>query len=71
MPFTKDFIKLERRIEENYLGRPVPTRFQKEFGKIYNIKEIRPLTFKIAKSRGIQIEKHKLKRSGTGGDLNE
>ena len=57
MPLSKDFIKLEGRIEENYLGRPVPVRFQKEFGKIYNIKDIRPLTFKIAKSRGIQLEK--------------
>ena len=57
MPFTKDFIKLKGRIEESYLGRPVPTRFQKEFGKKYNMKDILPLTFKISKSRGIQIEK--------------
>lgn len=57
MPFTKDFLKHERRVEESYLGRPVPTRELKEFGKKYNIKDIRPKAIKLAKSRGIQIEK--------------
>ena len=56
MPFTKDFTKLKGRIEENYLGRPVPTRFKKEFGLKYNIKDILPLSIKIAKSRGVQID---------------
>lgn len=69
MPLTKEFKKLERRITENYLGNPVPTRFKKEFGKKYNVKDIRPLTIKIAKSRGIQIEK--FKKVGKGGDLDE
>lgn len=56
MPFTPKFEKLMGRIEENYLGRPVPVRFQKEFGKIYNIKEILPLSIRIAKRRGVQID---------------
>ena len=56
MPLTKKFKKLQSSVEEFYLGRPVPTRFQKEFGKIYNKKEILPLAIKISKSRGIQIE---------------
>ncbi|MEA3414064.1 MAG: hypothetical protein U9Q99_00865 [Nanoarchaeota archaeon] len=59
MPLTKEFKKLEKRIEESYLGRPVPTRFKKEFGKKYNLKDIRPLAIKISKSRGIQIDKFK------------
>lgn len=56
MPLTKQFKKLQLRVEESYLGKPVPTRFQKEFGKKYNTKEILPLSIKIAKSRGIKIE---------------
>ncbi len=55
MPFTRKFEKLQRSVKEFYLGRPVATRFQKEFGKIYNKKEILPLAIKISKSRGIAI----------------
>ena len=57
MPLTSQFKKLQARVEESYLGKPVPTRFKKEFGKKYNIKDILPLSIKISKSRGIQIEK--------------
>ena len=56
MPFTRKFEKLQASVKEFYLGRPVPTRFKKEFGKIYNQNEILPLSIKISKSRGIQIE---------------
>ncbi len=56
MPFTRKFEKLKESVKEFYLGRPVPTRFKKEFGKIYNKNEILPLAIKISKSRGIQIE---------------
>ena len=57
MPFTRKFEKLQSSVKEFYLGRPVPTRFKKEFGEIYNIKDIPTLTLKISKSRGIQVEK--------------
>lgn len=57
MPFTSQFKKLKARVEESYLGDPVPTRFKKEFGKKYNKKDILPLAIKISKSRGVQIEK--------------
>jgi len=52
---TKAFRYLEERIKENYLGKPVPIQFKKEFGKIYNKKDIPQLTLNIAKSRGVQI----------------
>lgn len=58
MPLSKDFLKLEKRIEREYFGKPVPTRFKKTYGKIYNKKDIRPLTYAIAKLRGIKIEKY-------------
>jgi len=57
MPYTYDFKQLYKNIERTYLGKPVPTRFKKEFGKKYNKKEILPLSIRIAKSRGIQIDK--------------
>ena len=56
MPKTAAFKKLEKRVEQSYLGKPVSTRFKKEFGLKYNKKEMLPLAIKIAKSRGVQIE---------------
>jgi len=56
MPYTKNFLDLKQSIKENYLGRPVPKRFQKIYGKKYNKKDILPLTYAIAKSRGIKID---------------
>lgn len=56
MPYTKDFKRLMERVKENYLGRPVPTRFKDKYGKKYNKKDIKPLSFAIAKSRGVQID---------------
>ena len=57
MPLTEKFKRFEKRIEESFLGKPVPTRQLKEFGKIFNKKDIRTLAIKIAHSKGIQIEK--------------
>lgn len=57
MPKTKNFNKLLENIEGSFLGETVPERFQKEFGKIYNKKDILPLAIKIARSRGIKIDK--------------
>jgi len=57
MTYTYEFKKLRARIEKNYLGKPVPTRFLKTYGKKYNKNDILPLTYAIAKSRGIQIDK--------------
>lgn len=56
MPLTKEFKKLMKSVEKNYLGKPVPTRFKKTYGKIYNKKDIEPLSYAIAKSRGVQID---------------
>jgi len=66
MPLTREFKKLRERIRKNYLGKPVPTRFLKRYGKIYNKKDITPLTYAIAKSRGIQVDEifKKLKNEG-------
>ena len=72
MPLTLKFKKLKESVEEFYLGRPVPTRFKKEFGKIYNKNEILPLAIKISKSRGIQIEQWNfLSELGGGKTMNK
>jgi len=54
---TKAFNKLFKNVKKQYLGKEVPEPYQKVYGKKYNKKEILPLAIKIAKSRGIPIEK--------------
>lgn len=57
MTLTREFKKLLENTKRDYLGKPVPTRFQKLYGKKYNIKDIKPKSHALAKIRGIQIEK--------------
>lgn len=56
MPTTKDFKKLLKNVEGTYLGEQVPKKFQTEYGKIYNKKDIKSLAIRIAKSRGVKID---------------
>ena len=56
MPITKDFQKLMKNAKETYWGEDVPKRFQKDYGKIYNKKDIKQLGIRIAKSKGVKIE---------------
>lgn len=57
MPLTKDFKKLIENVDKTYWGEKVPKRFQKDYRKIYNKKDIEIFARRIAKSRGIKIEK--------------
>lgn len=57
MPKTKDFIQLQRAVKLQYLGKPVPLKYQKKYGKIYDPKEVRGIAYAIAKSKGIKIDK--------------
>ena len=56
MPFTSDFKKLLENVEETYLGEKVPKQYRKRYGKRYDKKEIKPLAYSIAKSKGIKID---------------
>jgi len=56
MPKTKEFIKLKKAIRKEYLGKPVPKKYQKRYGKIYGLKDIKSLSFAIAKSKKIKID---------------
>jgi len=57
MPYTLDFKKLLKNVKKTYWGEDVPTQYQKEYGKIYNKKDLEKLSIRIAKSRGIKIDK--------------
>ena len=64
---TKMFKRFEKRTKESFLGKPVPTRYIKKFGKKFNKKDILPFSLLRAKQMGIQIDL----LSGKGGELNE
>ena len=44
-------------VNKTYWGEEVPKQYQKEYGKIYNKKDIEKLGIRIAKSKGIKIDK--------------
>ena len=56
MPKSKDFKKLMKNVEDTYWGEKVPKRFQKDYGKIYNKKDLEKLGIRITKSKGIKID---------------
>lgn len=58
MPKTKEFKKLMKNVEETYLGKKVPKKYKKRYGLIYDEDEILPLSYSIAKSKGIKIDKN-------------
>jgi len=56
MPYTDTFLEIFKNVKKQYLGKKVSFKYRKEYGKIYNQKEMLPLAIKIAKSRGIPID---------------
>jgi len=56
MPFSNHFKKLLSSVEETYLGEKVPKKYRQRYGKIYNKKDIEPLSRAIATSKGIKVE---------------
>lgn len=57
MPYSKSFNKLFKNVKEQYLGKPVKKKYQKDYGKKYDLKEVKSVAFRIAKSRGIPIDR--------------
>jgi len=60
MPKTKEFIKLQKAVRKQYLGKKVSKKYQPKYGKKYDPKEVRSIGYAIAKARGIKI--HKVRR---------
>ena len=56
MPQTQEFKKLKANLFREYLGEPVPSKYQARYGKMYNKRDIESMAYAIAKSRGIDIE---------------
>ena len=61
MPTTSSFKKLRRNIKKYYLGKSVPSEYRSQYGFRYDEDEITPLSYSIAKSKGIIIDKKKRK----------
>jgi hypothetical protein len=57
MPKTDAFKSLFKNVKETYLGKSVPKKYQKLYGKKYDKEEIKSVSYAIAKSRGIKIDK--------------
>lgn len=57
MPYTKDFTKLLGNVKKTYLGKKVPKKYQSQYGKRYDKKEVKSLSYAIAKSKGIKIDR--------------
>jgi hypothetical protein len=59
MPYTKQFDKLKNALNEQYLGKIVKPGYKKDYGKIYNEEDIDTFARRVARSRGIKIDKQK------------
>jgi hypothetical protein len=57
MPKSKAFKELMSSVKKTYWGEPVPKKYQKDYGKIYNKNDLEELGIRIAKSKGIKIDK--------------
>ena len=57
MPHTKEFNKLQKNIREEYLGKPVPKRFQNRYGKRYDEEDVEEVSFAVANKLGIKKDK--------------
>lgn len=57
MPYSDDFLKLRAGLTREYLNRPVPKKLQRKYGRRYELKDIHYMSYPIAKSHGIKIDK--------------
>lgn len=56
MPKSSAFEKLFKNVKKTYLGKSVPVKYQKDYGKKYNKKDVLSAAYRISKSRGIPID---------------
>ena len=49
--------KLKRIFEETYTGKKVPKKYQKKYGKTYDENDIESLSYAIANSKGLKIDR--------------
>lgn len=56
MPLTKGFKALWGALEGEYLGKPVPKKYQDRYGKRYDKKDVKEFAYALANSRGIKTD---------------
>lgn len=64
MPKTREFLRLRSSVKHAYLGKKVPKKYQSRYGKRYDKRDITGLSYAIAKSKGIKIDRRRKWRSG-------
>jgi hypothetical protein len=57
MTYTKSFEKLKNALNKEYLNHVVPEKYQKDYGKRYEEEDIKVFARRVARSRGIKIDK--------------
>jgi hypothetical protein len=55
MPYTNNFKKLLSATKSEYLGKKVPKKYQKRYGKVFDSKETKSVAFAIANKNKIKI----------------
>jgi len=55
MPKTRKFRKLLKVVKKQYLGKKVPRKYQKKYGKRYDSDEVERIAYAIATSKGWRI----------------
>jgi hypothetical protein len=61
MPTTEAFDKLLKSMKKEYLGEKVPEKYKKQYGTMYNKKDVLSFAIATAKSKGIPIDKKEKK----------
>lgn len=56
MPKTEAFNKLMKAMKKEYLGEEVPKTYRKQYGKMYNLKDVEAFAYAVAKKKRIPIE---------------
>jgi len=55
MPKSKKFKALLKSTKEYYVGRKVPPKYQKQYGKIYDEEEAKQVAYAIGKKHGWRV----------------
>lgn len=56
MPKSNEFYRLRNTLAQTYLGKPVPKKYRKRYGKKYDLTDINEFTFALAKAKGIEVD---------------
>ena len=55
MPKSKKFLKLIKEVRKQYLGKKVPQKYRKKYGKVYSKDEVKSIAYAIAKKQGMRV----------------